>query len=91
MRTLLGGDLTHLRARYDLGASCAGEDPLVFEAVPKPGQPTAAKRILFSLASDLVSPRSVIIVEGPRDQTEITFGTMQKNLPVDPKRMRPPS
>jgi hypothetical protein len=91
MRILLGGDLTRLRVRYELGGTCTGEDPIVFEAVPKPGQPTTAKRIVFSLAGDLVSPKSAVIIESPRDQTEITFGVMQKNLPVDPRRMRPPS
>jgi hypothetical protein len=90
MRILLGGDLTRLRTRYELRGICLGDDPIVFEAVPKPGQPWTAKKIVFSLEADLVSPKSAVIVEGPRDQTDITFGLMQKNVPVDPGRMRPP-
>jgi hypothetical protein len=63
--------------------------------VPKPGQSAApppgnARRIIFTLAPDLVSPKSATISEGPRDQTEIIFGVMQKNVVVDPARMRPP-
>lgn len=89
-RIILGGDLGHLRARYSLRGLCSDNHTVVFEAVPRPGQATAAAKIIFSLESDLVSPRSVLIVEGPRDQTELTFGPMQKNTPVDPRKMRAP-
>ncbi len=90
LRTLLAGDLTHLRARYDLTGTCNGTDPIVFEAVPKPGQAPPARKLVFSLAGDLVSPSSATLFEGPRDRTEITFGPMSKNVPVDPEKMRPP-
>jgi hypothetical protein len=91
MRILLGGDLTRLRARYELRGTCPGDDhPIVFEAVPKPGQPGAAKKIVFALATDLVSPKSTLLIEGPRDQTEITFGPILKNVPVDAAKMRLP-
>jgi hypothetical protein len=95
LRILLSGDLARLRARYDLSGTCNGSDPIVFVAVPKPGQSAApppgnARRIIFTLAPDLVSPKSATISEGPRDQTEIIFGVMQKNVVVDPARMRPP-
>jgi hypothetical protein len=90
LRILLGGDLGKLRVRYDLTGTCNGDDPIVFLAVPKPGQPATAKKLSFSLAPDLVSPKSVVILEGPRDKTEITFGAMQKNVPIDPAKMRPP-
>jgi hypothetical protein len=91
MRILLGGDLTRLRARYELRGICLGDDPIVFEAVPRPGQSGVARKLVFSFAADLVSPKSAIIIEGPRDETEITFGPIQKNVPVDPARMRPPT
>jgi hypothetical protein len=90
LRTLLGGDLTRLRARYDLTGTCHGDDPIVFQATPKPGQPAPSRRLVFSLAADLVSPRAATLVEGPRDRTEITFGSMLKNVPIDPLKMRPP-
>jgi hypothetical protein len=91
LRILLGGDLSRLRARYDLSGACNGSDPVVFSATPKPGQTTPATRIVLTLAPDLVSPRSAVLSFGPRDQTEITFGALQKNAPVDPAKMRPPS
>jgi outer membrane lipoprotein-sorting protein len=90
LRILLGGDLARLRDRYDLTGSCNGEDPIVFSAVPKAGHVTPATKIVFALAPDLVSPKSVTLTFGPRDQTDITFGAMQKNAAVDPAKMRPP-
>lgn len=90
MRILLGGDLARLRARYDLSGTCTGSEPIVFVAIPKPGQASSAKKLSFSLAPDLVSPKSVVILEGARDRTEITFGALQKNVAIDPARMRPP-
>jgi hypothetical protein len=91
MRVLLGGDLGRLRTRYDLTGTCNGDEPIVFVAIPKPGQVSTAKKLSFSLAPDLVSPKTVVIVEGTRDRTEITFGVMQKNVAIEPARMRPPS
>jgi outer membrane lipoprotein-sorting protein len=89
LRILLGGDLSRLRARYDLSGACNGGDPIVFTATPKAGQVTPASKIVFSLAPDLVSPRTAVLSFGPRDQTDITFGAMQKNVPIDPAKMRP--
>jgi hypothetical protein len=90
LRILLGGDLARLRERYELRATC-DEGPVVYSAVPKPGQVTPAKSISFTLADDLVSPKSTTLIFGPRDQTEIAFGTLHKNVPVDPALMRPPA
>jgi outer membrane lipoprotein-sorting protein len=82
LRILLGGDLTTLRARYDLGGSCRPDGRISFRAVPKPGSSSSFQEIRFMLAPDLVSPESTTIVEGPRDKTEIHFGTLQKNVPI---------
>jgi outer membrane lipoprotein-sorting protein len=90
LRTILGGDLSHLKERYDLRAACSDPDPIVFSLEPKAGQTTPATRIVFTLAPDLVSPRSATLTFGPRDQTDITFGAMQKNVAVDSAKMRPP-
>lgn len=90
LRTLLGGDLSRLRARYELSGTCNGSDPIVFQAVPKPGQSSLSRKLVFSLAGDGVSPKTATLIEGPRDRTEITFGPMLKNVPVDPVKMRPP-
>jgi outer membrane lipoprotein-sorting protein len=87
LRALLGGDLGQLRARYDLRGTCTS--PIQFEAIPKPDQPApTVKRIAFTLAPDLVAPQRVTLVETERDRTEIQFGPMTKNVPVDPAKMR---
>lgn len=90
LRTLLGGDLTRLRVRYELTGMCEGNETIVFEAVPKAGRAASVSKLVFSLASDLVAPRATTIFAGPRDRTEIWFGTMMKNIPVDAAKMRPP-
>jgi len=77
--------------RILLTGTCSGNDSIVFEAVPRPGQSTLSRKLVFSLAADLVSPRAATLFEGPRDRTEITFGPMSKNMPVDPLKMRPPT
>jgi len=89
LRILLGGDLGTLRTRYDLTGMCPADGPLVFRAVPKGGASGSFQEIRFTLAPDLVSPRSITIIEGPRDRTEIQFGPLRTNLPVSPALMTP--
>jgi outer membrane lipoprotein-sorting protein len=86
LRTVLGGDLQALRARYDL--RLAGE--LTFEATPREPSPAHLEKIAFALAADKVTPVRVELVEGPRDRTIIKFGALQRDLAIDPARMRPP-
>jgi outer membrane lipoprotein-sorting protein len=86
LRTVLGGDLDHLRARYDL--RLVGD--LAFEAIPRAPSPAQLQRILFAVAADRISPTRVELVEGPRDRTVITFGALQRDTTVDAARMRPP-
>jgi outer membrane lipoprotein-sorting protein len=89
LRILLGGDLSALRARYDLSGACHGADPVDFHAVPKGGTSASFQEIRFTLAPDLVSPRSATIVEGPRDRTEIRFGAIRANTVVPASTMSP--
>ena len=86
LRTVLGGDLGHLRARYDL--RLVGD--LAFEAIPRSPSPAQLQRILFAVAADRISPTRVELVEGPRDRTVITFGALQRDASVDAACMRPP-
>ncbi|MEO6574650.1 MAG: outer membrane lipoprotein carrier protein LolA [Polyangiaceae bacterium] len=94
IRVLLGGDLSQLRARYDLRLvsreSSREPGSPVFEATPRPGSGTKVDKLTFALAPDLVSPRSATMIEGPRDKTEIVFGTLARDTKIDPARMRPP-
>jgi outer membrane lipoprotein-sorting protein len=89
LRLLLGGDLGALQSRYDLSGTCHGDSPVSFRAVPKAGTSASFQEIRFTLAPDLVSPESATIVEGPRDRTEIRFGTIRANVTVAPGTMAP--
>jgi len=88
LRTVLAGDLRDLRARYDMRV-VATEPELAFEAIPKAGTKLPVQKIAFALAQDRVTPTRVELVEGPRDKTVITFGALQRDVPIDPALMRP--
>jgi hypothetical protein len=91
LRTLLGGDLTKLEARYDISLLPAPAGGGVgFAMVPKEGSPIRFRRIELELGPDLLRPRRVALVEGPRDRTDIAFGELVRDAPVDPARVRPP-
>jgi outer membrane lipoprotein-sorting protein len=88
LRTLLGGDLADLRARYALKLT---EPGVTVEATPLRPESGGFQRILFTLADDLARPLRAVLVETPRDKTEITFGPLERDVAVDPSLMRPPS
>jgi hypothetical protein len=89
LRTLLGGDLARLTARYEIRLDDGGPDP-VFDATPRdPKAPI--QRLRFALAREGALPRFAEIIEGPRDATRIDFGALRVNTPVEPALMRPPS
>jgi outer membrane lipoprotein-sorting protein len=88
LRTVLAGDLRDLRARYAMRV-IATEPELAFEATPLPSTKIPVQRITFSLAADRVTPVRVELVEGPRDKTIITFGTLERDAVIDPATMRP--
>ncbi len=90
LRAMLGGDIGALRGRYDMKEVPVDGDGVGFEAVPKPGQPSRFLKLTFTLAPDLVRPRKVVLVEGPRDRTEIDFGDLKKNAPIDSTLLRLP-
>jgi hypothetical protein len=90
LRTLLGGDLSRLRARYDLRLLSDANGELLFEALPR--DPTMPLKLLrFGLGQDGAVPRFAELVEGPRDKTRIDFGALQRDVPVDPSLVRPPT
>ncbi len=89
LRTLLGGDLSHLRARWDL--RIARDDASGAELAATARTPDAPlKSFTFGLAPDLVRPVRALLVEGPHDRTAIDFGVLQVNGPVDDAQMRAP-
>jgi hypothetical protein len=89
LRTLLGGDLSHLRARWDLRV--ARDDASGAELAATARTPDAPmKGFQFTLASDLVRPVRALLIEGPHDRTAIDFGALRVDAPVDDAQMRAP-
>jgi outer membrane lipoprotein-sorting protein len=89
LRTLLGGDITRLRERWDLRLVREDASGAAIEATPRAGAPSPLRSMSFALAPDLVRPLRALLVEGPRDRTAIDFGVLVVDGPVDPATMRP--
>jgi len=89
LRTLLGGDLSHLRTRYELRLLPAKDGEVAFEASPRdPAMPL--KLLRFGVAADGVTPRFAELFESGKDKTRIEFGALQHDVPIDPSLVRPP-
>ena len=88
LRAMLGGDLGSLKTRYDLKEVAADGGQVSFEATPKTMQNARFQKLAFTLDADLVRPKKIVLVEGPRDKTEIVFGELAKNGAVDPALLR---
>lgn len=89
LRTVLGGDLRALRARWDLRVLRDDATGAEMEATARPGSGSPLASLRFALAPDLVRPTRTVLVEGPKDRTDVEFGAMVVDAPVDPARMRP--
>jgi hypothetical protein len=104
LRLVLAGDLGLLRARYELtlttaadrtdagaaagsDAGAARESGYAFSAKPR-DRSSKLERIDFELDA-AGSPRKVVLVEGAKDRTDIVFGALVRDAPVDPRTMRP--
>jgi Outer membrane lipoprotein carrier protein LolA len=90
MRTLLGGDLSRLRTRWDLRLVRDDASGAEVEGSPHADAAVPLRGIRFVLAPDLVRPVRTVLVEGPKDRTSIEFGAIVVDAPIDPARMRPP-
>ena len=89
LRAMLGGDIGSLKIRYDLKEVPAEGGQVSFEATPKSMQNARFQKLAFTLDADLVRPRKLVLIEGARDKTEIVFGEIVKNGPIDPALLRP--
>ena len=80
---LLGGDLSTLKARYDLALIKRDATALVIHATPKDkALAKTTKRVELELGGDLVTMTRVVIVEAGSDRSEITFGTLVRNATI---------
>jgi hypothetical protein len=91
MRAVIGGDLVKLRERWDLVVLRDDPAGAELEATPRARDATSLRSIRFALGPGLAAPTRTLLVEGPRDQTLIEFGTLTTNITVDESRMRPPA
>jgi outer membrane lipoprotein-sorting protein len=88
---LLGGDLEQLRARYDLSIP-SRKDGVVLLARPKAEDVKKHVTSLeMSAGPELWSVKRIVIEEKNGDRSVITFGKLERDVKVDPARVRPPS
>lgn len=90
LRTLLGGDPSRLRERWDLRVVRDDATGAEIEATPRRAPGSSLQSLRFALAPDLVRPARAVLIEGPRDRTVIEFGALVVDAPVDADSMRPP-
>lgn len=88
LRAVLGGDLSTLKARYELTLARETEDTYAFEAKPR-DVTSKIRRIDFELDVKAAVPKKVVLVDGPKDKTEIVFGNLLRNAAVDPAAVKP--
>lgn len=88
LRAMLGGDLSVLRKRYDLKAFAVGDDvELEANALPS-AEGRGMKAIRFGIGKDRVRPTFTRLVEKNGDTSDIRFGELRTNVPVEPQLMR---
>ena len=89
LRALLA-DTSLLRQRYDI-VETPHEGGRTLEATPKNGAKSAFQKLTLELAPDLVRPVRATLIESARDKTQIVFGDLQLDTPIDPELMQPPA
>ncbi len=90
LRTLLVGDPSRLRERWNLQVVRDDATGAELEATPRVPGTTSLQSLRFGLAPDLVRPTRAVLAEGPRDRTVIDFGALVVDGPIDAESMRPP-
>lgn len=84
LRSILAGDPAALRARFDVKEIPSDTTGPAFECTAKGQGPNPLKKLAFWLDADLVRPRKATIVYDNRNQTQITFGELKRDQPIDP-------
>jgi outer membrane lipoprotein-sorting protein len=87
---LLGGDLEKLRGRYDL-AIPSRKDGIEIVATPRAEDVKKhVKTLQMSAGPELWSVRRIVIEEKSGDRSVIAFGKVERDVKVDPAKMKPP-
>jgi hypothetical protein len=85
LRAILGGDPSALRARFDVREIASDTTGPAFECTPKAtNQTLRLRKLTFALDADLVRPRKASIVYDDRNQSDIVFGELRRDVPIDP-------
>lgn len=84
LRAMLGGDTSGLKSRFDVKEIPSDTTGPAFECTPKQGSQLRLRKLTFALDADLVRPRKATIVYDNRNQTQITFGELRRDAPIDP-------
>jgi outer membrane lipoprotein-sorting protein len=82
LRAMLGGDIAVLRSRFDVREVPSDTGGPAFECTPKSA--LRLRKLTFALDADLVRPRKATIVYDNRNKTEIVFGELRRDVPIDP-------
>ncbi len=82
LRSILSGNPTALRAQFDVKEIPSDTGGPAFECTAK--GPGPVKKLTFALDADLVRPRKATIVYDNKNQTQITFGDLKRDAPIDP-------
>jgi hypothetical protein len=87
---LLGGDLEKLRGRYELSIP-SRKDGIVLSARPRAAEVARlVSRLEMTAGPELWAVKRVVIEEQNGDKSVIAFGKAQRDVKVDPARMKPP-
>ena len=87
---LLGGDLEKLRGRYDLAVP-SRKDGIELVATPKAEEVKKhVKTLQMSAGPELWSVQRIVIEEKSGDRSVIRFGKVERDVKVDPAKMRAP-
>ena len=89
--TLIGGDLSTLRARYDFSVDHADGGVLVLAARPRAEEvKKTVKSLSLRLPPNRWAVQRIEIEEQNGDRSVISFPGMARDVKVDPARMTPP-
>ena len=83
--------MSTLKARYEFHLLQRDAKGVVLHALPKDTAiAKTTRRIELQLSADLASIQRVSIVERGNDRSDITFSSIEQNIPVDPALMAGP-
>jgi len=90
LMTLLGGDLSKLRARYELSVEKKATGVVLGARPIADDVKKHMKSLVLAIAADLWTVQRIEIEESGGDRSVITFGKVARDVKVDPARMAPP-